>query len=217
MPTLFFEFCYFNISLNLYRVPSYLFMVPNRVLINWRRGFETTYSCKSKKKQKKKKKKKKKKKHLTHTSAGDKNSCLHTHAKAKKKKKKIPVDLHFNWRTTFQDYVLTKKSQLIHSSTDKQGFEFTYSCKIPVDLYINCRIRQTRFSNLVKPSWSQINGRPEISCIKVTPPRNYWITFSEIKTSFCWIEKNKFYQHKKQSKLQLSPLSPHFKVYRQIS
>ena len=39
-------FCYFNISLNLYRVPSYLFVVPNW----WRRGFETTYSRKSKEK-----------------------------------------------------------------------------------------------------------------------------------------------------------------------
>ena len=108
---------------------------------------------------------------------------------SRKSKKKNQLIHTSTGERGFQDYVLTKKSQLIHTLTDKQGFEFTNSCKIPVDLYINCRIRQTRFSNLVKPSWSQINGRPEIACIKVTPPRNYRKTFSEIKTNFCWTEK----------------------------
>ena len=83
--------------------------------------------------------------------------------KKKQKKKKHTTDSHFNRR---QRFVITyekkqKMSQLIYTSTDKQGFEFTYSCRIPVDVYINCGIRQTRFLNLVKPNWSQINGEQE--------------------------------------------------------
>ena len=138
--------------------------------------------------------------------------------KKSKSKEKNPTWFTHQLATKIRDYILTqreknpswfthqlankdsrqrthKKIQLIHSSTDKQGFEFTYSCKIPVDLYINCRIRQTRFSNLVKPSWSQINVQPGISWMKVTPPRNYRTIFSKIKPVSAKQKKNKFYQH----------------------
>ena len=159
-----------------------------------------------------------------------------------KSKEKTPVHSHINWRQGFvntysrkskksqlihtstgergfQNYTLTKKCQLIHTSTDKRGFEFTYSSKIPVDLYINCRIRQTRMSNLDLeiPSWSQINGRPGISCIKVTPPWNYQTTFSKTKPVAAKQKKQVLPTIKPVDSDKVSPLSPHFKVCRQIS
>ena len=76
--------CYFNISLNLYRVSSYLYMVPNWVHINWQRRFETTYS---------RKKVKKNPSWFTHKLATRIRNYILT------KKQKIPVDAHITWQT----------------------------------------------------------------------------------------------------------------------
>ena len=136
---------YFNLSLNLYRVQSYIFVVPNWLHINWLRGFETTYSHKSRASpppvdsyinwrrrfETTYSRKNKEKKQLIHILIDDEDSRLRTHAKAKKKK--TTVDSHINWR---QRFVITysrksKKSQLIHISTGERGFKTTHSQKNP--------------------------------------------------------------------------------------